>query len=77
MTLKQKNESNRFSITINDDGGKISLVIIDYLTKKSAEISAEELAEISLNVFSIAKMCEVVIKTVKPKFREIVKDGIK
>ena len=76
MTLKQNkmDTTKRFSITINDDDGKISLEIIDYLIKESAEISAEELADIKPKQFSIAKMCELIVKTLKPKFREIVKE---
>ena len=63
--------SSRFSITINDDDGKVSLEIIDHLTKRQTEISADELMEAKGKEFSIGKMCELIIKVLKPKFREI------
>ena len=63
--------SSRFSVIINDDDGKMSLKIIDYMTRKSSEISADELIETKPKEFSIGKMCELIVKILKPKFREM------
>lgn len=64
--------NSRFSIIINDDDGKMSLKIIDYLTQRSAEISAEAISEAKLQKFSMGEMCELIVKNLKSKFREIV-----
>ncbi|MEK6614573.1 MAG: hypothetical protein AABZ32_00445 [Bacteroidota bacterium] len=69
--LQQGAVSSRFSITINDDDGKVSLEIIDHLTKRQVEISADELMEVKEKEFSISKMCGLIVKVLKPKFREI------
>lgn len=66
--------NNRFSLTIHDDDGIITLDIVDHQTKRKTTISQEEMGDrTGLDSFSL---CEIVIKDLKRKFRSVVNQEV-
>lgn len=59
---------NKFTLIINDDNGKISIEMQDYLTETKTEFKIEETTTSSIT--SVAGMCKLVIKEAKEMYRE-------
>lgn len=61
---------NRFSLTINDDDGKISIDIKDYKTGFKTYITPDELKDSA--AFSMGGLSKLIILKAKTAFREVV-----
>jgi C4-type Zn-finger protein len=60
---------NKFTLIINDDNGKISIEMQDYLTETKTEFKIEET---TFSITSLAGMCKLVIKEAKEMYREAI-----
>ena len=59
----------RFTVLLHDDDGELSMEIKDHETMKAITLSAEELRGGS--VASVVGLAKIIVKEIKPKFRQL------
>ena len=66
--MMNEEQNSRFTLTIHDDDGAVSLELIDYLSMSKTIFTAEELKDAS--GLGIAGLCKTIIAISKREYRK-------
>ena len=67
--LSKGEVTSRFTVTIHDDNGEVSVELIDYATRTKVSITNEEMKQ--AKGFGVGSLAKLIIKATKDKYREI------